>query len=173
MITLGSFPGDIVVSSSRTKEGTLLVNTPRAPAEFDTSQMAYVQRPYEIEYFAHNQWAATPARMLGPLLVRALDQTGPWKAVVQTPAAVQGEYRLDTEIVHWQQEFLTRPSQMRITLRAQLVQVLDQRVIAARRFDIVEPAPSDDPYGGVTAANRAASQLVTQVAQWVNEHVKG
>lgn len=173
MLTLGPFPADFALSSSQTQNGTLLVSIPDARPGFDTSQMAYVQRPYEVEYFAHNQWVDTPAHMLGPLLARAFDETGVWKAVVQTPAAVQGDYRLDTEIMQWQQEFLTHPSRMRIAVRAQLVQMPQQRVVMARRFEVVEPASSDDPYGGVTAANRAVSQLVIQVAQWVNETVTG
>ena len=54
----------------------IAVSVPRARPGFDTAQMAYVRRSHEIEYFTKNRWADTPARMLAPLLVQALDQHG-------------------------------------------------------------------------------------------------
>ncbi len=146
---------------------TLLVNLPRAQAGFDTSRIAYLLRPHAVNYYANNQWADTPPRMLAPLLVQAMEKTGCWRVTVQMPAAVHGDYRLDTEILHLQQEFLSQPSRVRLTLRVQLVELRGQSVIAARRFEILEDVPSEDAYGGVIAANRAVVRLLEQVADWV------
>ncbi|MEK9140884.1 MAG: hypothetical protein AAB308_07500, partial [Nitrospirota bacterium] len=44
----------------------LLVSQPQAEPGFETQRMVYVKRPYELEYFAANQWADTPARMFTP-----------------------------------------------------------------------------------------------------------
>lgn len=145
----------------------MLINLPRAQAGFDTPRMAYFLRSHTVDYYAHNQWADTPARLLAPLLVQAMERTGCWRTVVQMPAAVQGDYRLDTEILHWQQEFFSQPSRVRLTLRVQLVELRRQGVIAAQRFEILEDAPSEDAYGGVIAVNRAVGKLLEQVAGWV------
>ncbi|MBI4641048.1 MAG: membrane integrity-associated transporter subunit PqiC [Candidatus Tectomicrobia bacterium] len=157
--------------SEKTGRATLLINLPRAQAGFDTPRMVYLLRPHEVNYYAKNQWADTPSRMLAPLLVEAMEMTGCWHAVVQMPAAVQGDYRLDTEIVQLQHEFFSSPSRMRLTLRVQLVELAGQSVIAAQLFEIVEDAPGEDAYGGVTAANRALGKLLSQVAEWVNDQI--
>ncbi len=145
------------------REGVLAVSPPRAQPGFDTDRMVYVQRPYEIEYFADNRWAEPPARMLAPLLAQALERSGAFRAVVQAPSAVAADLRLDTELVRLQQDFSTRPSRIELTLRAQLVDLRHGRSLATREFDVTEPAPHDDPYGGVVAANQAVARMLGQL----------
>ena len=64
--------------------GVLVVGLPQAAAGFDTPRMAYVQRSHEVNYYATSQWADSPARMVVPLLIRSMDRTGLWRAVVTT-----------------------------------------------------------------------------------------
>jgi cholesterol transport system auxiliary component len=144
----------------------LEVSAPRAWPGFETPQMAYVQRPYELDYFATNRWADTPSRMLGPLLARALEQTGSFRAVVQTPSAVPADVRAVGELIRLQQNFEVRPSQVELTLRMQLIDVRGRRTLASRTFEAMEIAPSDDAYGGVIAANRALQRILEQVAEF-------
>jgi cholesterol transport system auxiliary component len=59
-----------------------------------------------------------------------------------------------------------RPSRVEFTLRAQLVDVREKRVIATRMFDQVENAPREDAEGGVVAANVALQRLLGQVADF-------
>ncbi len=148
--------------------GVVLVSVPQARAGVDTPRMAYLRRPYEVQYYANNQWADTPAKMLAPLLVQALERTGTWRAVVQMPHTVRGEYRVDSELLAAQQEFFQNPSLFRLTLRVQLVSLRDQRVLGTRGFEAIEHAPSENAYGAVLAANRALATLLDQVANWLS-----
>jgi cholesterol transport system auxiliary component len=152
-----------------TRDLVLEVAAPRARPGFDTPQMAYTQRANALEYFARNRWADAPARMLAPLLAQALDQSGGFRAVVQPPSLATANLRLETELVRLQQEFSARPSRVRFTLRAQLIDVDARRVLASAEFDETEVAPSDDPYGGVLAANRALGRLLERLAAFCAE----
>ena len=140
------------------------IGMPRARPGFDTPQMAYVQQPFELEYFALNRWADTPVHMLAPLLAQALGQTGAFRAVLRPPSAVPADLRLDTELVRLQQDFRSKPSKVEFTLRAQLVDLRHDRVLATRVFDETENAPSENPYGGVIAANRALRRILESVS---------
>jgi len=142
----------------------LEVGTPRAAPGFDTAEMAYVQRPYSLDYFAVHRWVEPPAQMMAPLLVRALEGTGAFRAVVHGAGGVRADVRLDTEIVRLQQSFLTRPSRVELVLRAQLVDVGSRRVVATRTIEVAREAPTDDPEGGVAAANAALASVLAQVA---------
>jgi cholesterol transport system auxiliary component len=142
------------------------VGEPRARAGFDTPEMIYVQRPYELESFATNRWADSPARMLAPLLAQALEQTDSFKAVVRSPSNLPADIRIEVELVRLQQNFAVRPSRIELALRLQLVDVTGRRVLAAKSFDATENAPSDDPYGGVTAANVALQRVLEQAADF-------
>ena len=167
-------PSDGTTEQASRKEGsaTLLVSPPQAKAGFDTTRMAYLLRSHEVRYFAVHQWADTPGRMLAPILRRDLEQAGTWRAVVQASAAVRSDFRLDVDQLALLQDFTTRPSHIRLTLSAQLVDLKGQQVIGARRFDAIEAATSDAPYGGVEAANRALSKLLDQVVAWIDACVR-
>ena len=155
------------VSGAEGKHQILLLSPPQAEPAYDTPRMAYLTRPHEISYYANNQWAETPARMFGALLLRSLEQSGLWRVVVPIPSSVQGDYRLDTQGLILQQEFSQTPSQVRLGFRLQLMALHDQVVVGTRRFEVVESAPTDDAYGGVLAANRAVSMLLDQIREWM------
>lgn len=147
----------------------LQVSLPLAEPGFETPRMVYVKRLYELEYFALNQWADPPARMLASLMVQALGRTGSWRAVVPVPGSIRGDFRLDSYGFILQQEFMQDPSLVRVTLRAQLVEVKESRVVGTRAFEAVEKAQSDDAYGGVVAANRAIAALLDDLASWLRD----
>jgi len=142
----------------------LSVSPTRAAPGFDSTAMAYVQKTHALEHYATHRWADTPARMLGQLLTRTLEDTGSFRAVVHGPTGLPADLRLDTEIVHLRQSFLAKPSRVELTLRTQLVDVSDRRVLATRYIEVVEDAPSDDAAGGVAAANVAVARALAQVA---------
>ena len=144
----------------------IAVGMPRTRPGFDTPQIAYVQQPHELNYYAVNRWAATPSHMLAPLLAQALEQSGGFRAVVQAPGAVPADIRLDIELIRLQQDFGTQPSRAQITLRAQLTEVRSRRVLATKLFDEAENAPSANAYGGVIAANRALQRILNQLAEF-------
>src|SRR5215510_5205975 len=151
-----------------TSLGTLLVTTPRTQPGFDTPRMAYLLRPHEVSYYAVNQWTDSPARMFARLLVKAMESTRLWNAVVQAPSPVLAHYRLDCDDLVLEQQFFSNPSRVRLALSAQLIDVNRQSVLGTRDFEIFEAAPSEDAYGGVVAANRAATTLLEQMAGWLS-----
>ena len=148
---------------------TLIINPPHAAAGFDSPRIIYVRETHKLEYFAHSEWVDPPARMLAPLLVAAVENTGTFRAVVLTPSAAAGDLRLDTEIIRLQHEFQVQPSRVRFTLRAYLVDDKTRRVLAWREFDAAVPAASEDPYGGVVAANRAVQIVLEKLSAFCAE----
>jgi cholesterol transport system auxiliary component len=149
-----------------TTEPTLIVNPPHAAAGFDSHRIVYVREPHQLEYFAHSEWADSPARMIAPLIVTALERSGAFRAVVLTPSAAAGDLRLDVEIVRLQHEFGSSPSRVHLTLRAYMVDNETRQVLAWREFDVSQAAAQDNPYAGVVAANTAVQNLTEQLADF-------
>lgn len=152
---------------------TLIVNPPYTAAGFDSPRIIYVREAHKLEYYAHSEWVDTPARMLAPLIVAAAENSGAFRAVVRTPSAAAGDLRLDTEIMRLQHEFTGPSSRVRFSLRAYLVDNPTRRVLAWREFDAVVPAPSEDPYGGVVAANQAVHTVLESLAAFCAETARG
>ncbi len=148
---------------------TLIVNPTYAAAGFDSQRIIYVRDAYKLDYFARSEWIDTPARMLSPLIVAAIENSGAFRAVVPTPSPAAGDIRLDTGILRLQHNFNESPSRVRFTLRAYLVDNATRRVLASREFDETIAAASEDPYGGVVAANHAVQSVLEQLARFCAE----
>ena len=156
----------IVPISTVRRDLVLAVNTPQARPGFETAQIAYLQQPHELNYFVNSRWTSTPARMLQPLLLQALEQGAGFRAVVRAASAVPADVRLDIELIRLQHDFTTRPSRVQITLQAQLIDVRGKRVLAVQQFDATENADSEDAYGGVSAANRLVQRVLEEVTEF-------
>ena len=68
---------------------TLIVAAPLSASGVDSARILYLRQPHQLLYFAHSEWVDTPARMLAPLLVRAIDAAATWRAVVAAPSAAR------------------------------------------------------------------------------------
>lgn len=148
---------------------TLIINPPQAASGFDSQHMVYVRKAHQLEYFARNEWVDPPARMLGPLLVSAAQQTGAFAAVVLASGAVAGDLRLSTELLQLQHNFQVSPSRVQVRLRVYLTQEKTRQVLAWKEFNAEAAAASDTPSGGVAAANAAVQQVLAQVARFLVE----
>ncbi|HTT72334.1 MAG TPA: ABC-type transport auxiliary lipoprotein family protein [Anaeromyxobacteraceae bacterium] len=142
----------------------IVIGAPRPAPGLEGLGMLYVPREHEVRYFARSAWVDTPGRMLEPLLGRALEATGAFEVIEDAPSDPRAHLRLETELRNLEQEFTRHPSQVRLALRVRLVDSVAHRILGDREFVAVEPAPTDDPYGGVVAANRAASLALKDVA---------
>lgn len=145
---------------------TLIVNPTRAAAGYDSQHIVYVRVAHRLERFAHSEWVDTPARMLAPLIVSAIESTGSFRAIGPALAGIAGDLRLDTELLRLQQEFGNGPSRVRITLRATLSDNVTRQVVSWREFDQTVASASEDPYGGVVAANRAVQLVMDQLSSY-------
>jgi cholesterol transport system auxiliary component len=148
------------------KAPTLVVNPTRAAPGFDSRHIVYVRATHQLEHFAHSEWVDTPARMLAPLIVSAVEGSGSFQAVGPTAGGAAADLRLDTELMRLQQDFSGGPSRVRFTMRAYVLDGATRRVLSWREFDATVASASDDPYGGVVAANRAVRDVMERLASF-------
>lgn len=151
------------VRETRAGAPVLVIARPQAHGAYDTARIAYMQQQFGLRYYTRSSWADTPARMLAPLLAEALNASGQFQALYTSPGRVSARLRLDTELLRFHQDFTRQPSEMHVTLRAQLIDLESQQVLATQSFDIREAAPSEDAYGGVHAANHAVARLLEEL----------
>lgn len=143
---------------------SIVVALPNAAPGFDSTRMVYLRQPQALQAYAFAEWVDTPARLLLPLLVQALQQTGAFRAVLQAPSSATGALRLETELLRLQHDHTQSPSVVRLSLRALLLDTATRQPLATREFDARVPAPSDSPAGCVAAAATATRQVLAELA---------
>ena len=160
-----------VSAEKHTRAVTLLVMPPESVAMFNTRQMAYTDKAYEISYFIDNQWAETPSDMLEPLIVQTLQKTDRYRTIVSPPYVGYYDYLLTTHIIQFEQDLTQNPSIFKIKIRADLTRMSNNRIIASRQFDVEVPIQQIKPYSAVIAANKATAILLKQLATFCTQHL--
>ncbi len=145
---------------------TLLVAPPKAAPGFDSNRIAFTRQPPKLDYYRDSVWSDAPARMLLPILVRAFEATGAFKAVVSPPAPGLANLRVDVDVIRLQQEFMTQPSRVRLMARIKVVDLKSGHVLGTQVFEAVEPAPSEDASGAARAANAAVQKVLEQMVRF-------
>ena len=151
---------------SRMRSTTLLVTQPDTSPAYNTANMAYSMRPYQLSYFSQNRWSETPSQMLLPLIVQTLQNTHYFHAVVTPPFSGRYSYVLSTQITKLQLDYTHRPALLRLAINAQITSTMSNQIIAAKQFSVTEPIRQGTPYSGVFAANKATAKLLTQLTEF-------
>ncbi len=151
---------------------SILVSQPEAMAGYQTEQMLYIQKPFEISSFVHSTWISSPANMLYPLIMQSLQKTRYFDAVASGPYVDKADYRLDTQVLSLQQNFIPKPSTIDLILKVVITEVADNRIVSSRIFHEHVNCPKDTPYGGVIAANQATKAFTAALSKFVVEQVE-
>lgn len=155
--------GAFTPPTRRSSGKILLVTVSKEAAGFDSNRIAYTREPPKLDYYKDSVWSDTPAKMLLPILVRAFESTGAFKAVVSPPSPVLADVRVDVDVIRLQQEFMTMPSRVRLITRIKVVEMKSGHVLETRLFEAIEPAPSENAAGAARAANAAMQKVLGEM----------
>lgn len=151
----------------------LMVAVPAASPGYDNEDMIYVKIPHQLDHYAKHAWIAPPKDMLGSLLVKSLQNSGCFKAVVPSSFASTPNLTLNSQLFVLQQEFSSADpdsknlsSQVRMIFDITLSDCVTNAPIAHRSFQCVIPA-APDAYGEAVAANTATADIMRQISAYL------
>ena len=151
---------------------SLLISQPEALAGYQTEQMLYIDKPYEINAFAQSAWISSPANMLYPLLIQSFQESHAFSASASSPYSDKVDYRLDTQLISLQQNFLFKPSVLEFTAKVVITRVEDNHVLASELIRERIPCKMDTPYGGVVAANKATEAFTREIRRFAIQKIQ-
>ncbi|CZH49122.1 ABC-type transport auxiliary lipoprotein family protein [Legionella pneumophila serogroup 1] len=151
---------------------TIQVTVPEAVAGYQTEEMLYMKKPFKLEPFVKNAWTSPPADMLFPLLVQSLQSSGYFYAVTSSPYSEEADYRLDTQLLKLEQNFIKKPSVLEFSAKIVLTHISDNQIIGSRIVSLQIPCSQDTPYGGVIAANQATFRFTATATDFAVSHIK-
>jgi len=160
------------VWSKGARSHSILVTEPQVVAGYETEKMLYVNETFSLKSFANNAWIAPPAQMLYPLLIESLQASHVFRVVANTLYAEPVGYRLDTQLLKLQQNFMHKPSTLELSVKAVLTDVKQQKIIASKIITYRIPCTKDTPVGGVIAANQATESLTNAITGFVLHNMR-
>lgn len=158
-----TFPPDLPKVSRQ-----LLVDTPTAPAEIDTTRVALTRSPTTIDYFANAAWSDRAPAMVQSLLIESFEQTGKIAAVARDSAVLRADYILMPELRRFEARYQdgAAPPSVLVRLLVRLIKMPDRTIIGEEIAEAREAAAANSMDAIVEAYNEALGSVMKRLVVW-------
>jgi len=146
---------------------TLLVLDTTTGSFYDTDQLVFSRSAGTRGQYQFARWTERPGKRFADLMRARLDRQGAWN-VSAAGGYVRGEMMLDTELVEFYHDAASEPGQVRLVLRAELVDLKQRTVLGRRVFEQQVPLTSYDAAGAAQASNLAVSRALDDLTAWLS-----
>jgi cholesterol transport system auxiliary component len=145
---------------------TLLVLDTTTGSFYDTDQLVFSRSAGTRGQYQFARWTERPGKRFADLMRTHLDRQGIWN-VSAAGGYVRGDMLLDTELVEFYHDAASEPGQMRLVLRAELVDLKQRALLGRRVFEQQVPLTTYDAAGAAQAANLAVSRALDELSAWL------
>jgi cholesterol transport system auxiliary component len=153
-------------SQSSAVDWSLRLNTPQASQALGTTRIAVLPQDNQFSTYAGSRWSDPAPSLLRNHLLNAFQSDGRVRALSTDDDNLQADLQLGGELQAFQSEYRDGKVKVVIRLQARLADS-SQRILATRRFEVVQPAAGTTVPEVVSAFGEASDQLAQQVLQWV------
>ena len=148
----------------------LAVALPETDHSHDTDRILLVQGR-EVRTWAGVRWVGNAPALVQRLLLEGFQADGRLHAAAET-SGIFPDYRLtcDMQAFELRREGATLTADMRVMLR--LFDARKNRIVDSVTFEAHIPAVADTLDGGVSALDRAASQILGETVRWTLQNIR-
>ena len=145
---------------------TLLVLDTTAGSFYDTEQLVFSRSAGTRGQYQFARWTERPGKRFADLMRARLDRQGAWH-VSDAGGYVRGDLLLDTELAEFYHDASSNPGQVRLVLRAELVDLKQRKPLGRRVFEQQVPVQRYDAGGAAAASNVAVGRVLDELAAWL------
>lgn len=141
----------------------LVVGTPVASADLDSTRIALTRSPGVIEYFANGAWADNAPILLQGKLIESFEASKAIVSVGRDAVGLRPDYVLHSDLRDFQAEYTNGAPVAHLRLAAKLVRMPDRRIVANILTEQKVQAEGNSLPEIVRAFDRAASEAFEEV----------
>jgi cholesterol transport system auxiliary component len=141
----------------------LVVGTPVASADLDTTRIALTRSPGVIEYYANGAWADNAPILLQGKLIESFEASNAIVSVGRDAVGLRPDYVLQSDLRDFQAEHAGGTPVAHLRLAAKLVRMPDRRIVANILTEQKVQAEGSSLAQIVRAFDRAAGQAFEEV----------
>ena len=132
---------------------------------YDTEQLVFSRSPDTRGLYQYARWTERPGKRLADLMRARLGHQGGWN--VSVGSHVQADWLLDTELVEFYHDAVSEPGQVRLVLRADVVDIKQRKLLGHRVFEQQVPLASYDAAAAAQASSLAVSRMLDDLSVWL------
>ena len=145
---------------------TLLVLDTTTTGFYDTDQLIFSRNTGTRGQYQLARWTERPGKRFANLMRTRLDQQNTWR-VSAAGGYVRGDVLLDTELVEFYHDATQNPGQVRLELRAELIDLKNRTLLGRRVFTQTVPLLTYDAAGAAKASDQAVSRTLDELSTWL------
>ena len=145
---------------------TLLVLDTTTTSFYDSDQLVFSREPGTRGQYQFARWTERPGKRFADLMRARLDQQNTWR-VSAAGGYVRGDLLLDTELVEFYHDASSEPGEIRLVLRAELVDLKQRSLLGRHIFEQKVPLARFDATGAAQASNLAVSRTLDELTAWL------
>lgn len=144
----------------------LLVLDTATGSFYDTDQLVFSRSAGTRGQYQYARWTERPGKRFADLMRARLDRQGAWQ-VSAAGGYVRGDVLLDTVLMEFYHDAASAPGQVRLALRAELVDLKQRKLLGRRVFEQRVPVSTYDAAGAAAASSLAVGRALDELTAWL------
>ena len=132
---------------------------------YDTDQLVFSRSPDTRGLYQFARWTERPGKRFADLMRARLDRQGGWN--VSVGGYVRADWLLDTELVEFYHDAVSEPGQVRLVLRADVVDIKQRKLLGHRVFEQQVPLARYDAAAAAQASSLAVGHMLDDLSVWL------
>jgi ABC-type uncharacterized transport system auxiliary subunit len=137
----------------------------------DSIAVVFSRRDGERAVYQFASWSERPSRRLAQLAQQRLQAGGRFASVTLLGQPIAADWLLSLTLDALLHDVSTSPGRAQLTLRAELIDRRDRRLVASQTFTAAPPVSEPAAPAAVAAFGTAAADVLDQLGVWVEATV--
>lgn len=156
-----------LTQTARSDPRALLVLDTTATAFYDSESLVYSSSSGTRSQYQYARWTERPGKRFSDLLRARLDAQSGFTSVSVAGGQVRGDLLLDTELSEFYHDAGTPPGNVRVALRAELIDLKTRTLVSRKWFERRVPVASFDAVGAAQGFNQASTAVLDDLVTWL------
>jgi cholesterol transport system auxiliary component len=149
---------------------SLVVDEPAAARQINTSRIALMSGPFQVEYYADVEWTDNAPAMVQLLLMQSFQNTGRLPVVAPTRQTLATDFLLLSNLRKFQvARDASGTPQATVVIEATLLRMPRRTAVAAARFEKATPVDANSIEAVTAAFNASLDDTMRRVVDWTLE----
>lgn len=144
----------------------LVLSQPEADAALDTTRIALMRNPTQIEYYAASTWTDRAPLMVQTLMLESFENSDRIIAVGRRALGLRADYELKTELRELQAEYFDGQQQAKVGINAKLVRLPEREIVGSQSFEWTVAFAEDSMPVIVQAFDDALGHVLKDLVAW-------
>ena len=144
----------------------LVLEQPLANAAIDTTRIALMRRPTQIEYYARSNWSDRAPAMVQTLMIESFENSNRIVAVGRDAIGLRADFVLKSELREFQVEYFDGLPQAHVKITGRMVQMPRRSIIGSESFQAVMSAETESLDAIVAAFDEALGKVLRKLVVW-------